>query len=622
MHEIIQQVTERIVERSKNTRRQYLNFIDQQAKLKQQHNQAARFNLSCTNMAHEFAAAQVDEKTILKQSHRAANMAIISSYNDILSAHQPYHNYPEKIKKYLASQGQVGQMAGGVPAMCDGVTQGQLGMELSLFSRDTIALSTAIALSHDAFDGVVLLGICDKIVPGLLMAALRFGHLPAVFLPSGPMASGISNQQKAKVRQAHAKGQATDQQLMESEHASYHSAGTCTFYGTANSNQMLLEIMGLQLPNSSFVAPDSELREGLNHCALDRLIGHTDLSDDFLPLGQMLDEKSLVNAMIGLLATGGSTNHTIHLIAIGKMMGVQLDWQDFGDLSQVTPLLTKLYPNGQGDVNDFHRVGGMSFLIKELLSEGLLHQDVNTMLGRGLDLYAQQPELQMAANEQTDTRSEKKIKWLPANSESLDLSLLSPVHAPFAREGGIKLLSGNLGRAIIKTSAMPKDRWLIKAPAKVFSTQEQVLAAYQNHQLDCDAVIVVRNQGPMANGMPELHKLMPALSNLQEQGFSVALLTDGRLSGASGKVPAAIHVCPEALAGGVIGQIKNGDDIIIDVHAGTFSLLADTEKTASINTGQDAVTDGQENMGLGREMFSHFRRHVSAADQGAVTFDF
>lgn len=611
MNLIVQKITERIIERSRNSREQYLSFIEQQAKIKQQ--RPARFNLGCTNLAHDIAAADDADKLILKQNHRAANIAIISAYNDVLSAHQPYQFYPQQIKEHLAALGHVGQMAGGVPAMCDGVTQGHDGMELSLFSRDTIALSTAVALSHDVFDGIVLLGICDKIVPGLLMAALRFGHLPAVFLPSGPMASGISNDEKAKVRQQFAKGDVTEKELLESESASYHSAGTCTFYGTANSNQMMMEIMGLQLPGSSFLSPNHDLRDPLNKEALNQLVTKTDLENAYMPVGQMLDEKSLVNAIVGLLATGGSTNHTIHLIAIAKMMGVILEWQDFSDLSEVVPLLTKIYPNGKGDINQFQQAGGMSFLIRELLSEGLLHEDVMTILGRGLSLYTKAPDLVIQNH---------SLQWLPAVSESRDLNILAPAHAPFAREGGIKVLHGNLGQAVIKTSAMPKDRWSITAPAKVFEDQKDVIEAYNQQQLNQDVIVVVKHQGPKANGMPELHKLTPLLTNLQEQGYQVALVTDGRLSGASGKVPAAIHVCPEALDGGVIGQIKNGDNITLDVHAG--SLTVDQEYTEMTGKGVAENQSGSigASFGVGRELFSNFRKQVTPANKGAISIDF
>jgi phosphogluconate dehydratase len=509
-----------------------------------------------------------------------------------------------------------------VPAMCDGITQGQLGMELSLFSRDTIALSTAIGLSHDVFDGVVLLGICDKIVPGLLMAALRFGHLPAIFLPSGPMASGITNSAKAKTRQKFAAGEVSKDELLESELKSYHSAGTCTFYGTANSNQMLLEMMGLQLPGSSFIHPEDPLRPLLNQYALEQLIQHTAIEQDYIPLGQMLNEKSFVNAIVGLLATGGSTNHSIHLVAIAKMAGINLDWQDISDLSDVVPLLTRIYPNGEGDVNHFQQAGGMGFLMRELLEAGLLHQDVQTLLGKDLSAYCEEPYLKIKTLENGD--QETQLGWREVNKESYDLDVLAPAHAPFMREGGLKLLNGNIGRGLIKISAVPESRWYTKAPAKVFTNQVSVQQAYQRGELNCDCVIVVKFQGPKANGMPELHKLMPVMANLQDAGFKVALLTDGRLSGASGKVPAVLHICPEALLGGAIDRIREGDIIEIDAHKAQVINHSD-DPTASLAAASGAIdlkAAGQGNsMGLGRELFSLFRKNTTPADQGALSLD-
>lgn len=601
MHPIVTAVTERIIERSKVTRKDYLDLIEQEA-TRLQH-APARHGVSCTNLAHAIAAEKDDSKVILKHSQRAANIGIITAYNDVLSAHQPYKEYPQQIKNHLAKIGHVAQVAAGVPAMCDGITQGQSGMELSLFSRDTIALSTAIGLSHDVFDGVVLLGICDKIVPGLLMAALRFGHLPAIFLPSGPMASGISNSEKAKTRQQYAAGTIGKEELLDSELKSYHSAGTCTFYGTANSNQMLMEIMGLQLPGSSFLNPDDPLRPLLNQYALENLTAHTALEKEYLPLGQMLNEQSFVNAIVGLLATGGSTNHSIHLLAIARMAGIILDWQDISDLSDVVPLLTRIYPNGAGDVNHFQQAGGMPFLIRELLSAGLLHQDVKTLLGKDLSAYCQQPYLDSG-----------RLAWRDAEVESLNLDIIAPVHAPFMREGGLKLLKGNMGRGLIKISAVPESRWYTQAPARVFTDQFSVQQAYQDGELNSDCVIVVKNQGPKANGMPELHKLMPVLANLQDAGFNVALLTDGRLSGASGKVPAVLHVCPEALMGGEIDLINDGDIIEIDAHKGTFlnnSIQAGDNRKAS----KSALSQ----QGLGRELFSLFRENTTPADQGALS---
>lgn len=621
MHSIVAAVTERIIKRSKASREQYLDLIEAEAQRLQ--SQPARHGISCTNLAHAIAAEKNEEKIILKQSHRAANIGIVSAYNDILSAHQPYKDYPEQIKQHLAKLGHVAQVAAGVPAMCDGITQGQSGMELSLFSRDTIALSAAIGLSHDVFDGVVLLGICDKIVPGLLMAALRFGHLPAIFLPSGPMSSGISNSAKAKTRQQFAAGEVDKDVLLDSELKSYHSAGTCTFYGTANSNQMLMEIMGLQLPGSSFLHPQDPLRPLLNQYALEKLSQHTALEAEYIPLGKMLDEKSFVNAIVGLLATGGSTNHSIHLLAIARMAGIVLDWQDISDLSDVVPLLTRIYPNGEGDVNHFQQAGGMSFLIRELLDAGLLHRDVKTLLGQDLSAYCQEPYLVIKKLDNGD--QEKQLAWREVNKESLDMDVLAPAHAPFMREGGLKLLNGNIGRGLIKISAVPESRWYTQAPAKVFTDQHQVQVAYQAGELNQDCVIVVKYQGPKANGMPELHKLMPVLANLQDAGFSVALLTDGRLSGASGKVPAVLHVCPEALLGGAIDDICDGDIIEIDAHKGLVKNCSEYDKNEqasdSSNKAVLAEKNRRVNLGLGRELFSLFRANVTSADQGALSLD-
>ncbi|MGK0249907.1 MAG: phosphogluconate dehydratase [Oleispira sp.] len=616
MHPIVEAVTEKIIHRSRDSRKRYLDLIGSEAERLQQ--QPARHGVSCTNLAHAIAAEDTDEKMILKQSHRASNIGIINAYNDILSAHQPYKDYPQKIKTHLAELGHVAQMAAGVPAMCDGITQGQSGMELSLFSRDTIALSTAIGLSHDVFDGVVLLGICDKIVPGLLMAALRFGHLPAIFLPSGPMASGITNSAKAKTRQKFAAGEVSKDELLESELKSYHSAGTCTFYGTANSNQMLLEMMGLQLPGSSFIHPEDPLRPLLNQYALEQLIQHTAIEQDYIPLGQMLNEKSFVNAIVGLLATGGSTNHSIHLVAIAKMAGINLDWQDISELSDVVPLLTRIYPNGEGDVNHFQQAGGMGFLIRELLAAGLLHQDVQTLLGKDLSAYCEEPYLKIKTLENGD--QEAQLGWRDVNKESFDLDVLAPAHAPFMREGGLKLLNGNIGRGLIKISAVPESRWYTKAPAKVFSDQLAVQEAYKNGELNCDCVVVVKFQGPKANGMPELHKLMPVMANLQDAGFNVALLTDGRLSGASGKVPSVLHICPEALLGGEIGQICDGDIIEIDAHKATVTNHSQDQNKEQRND-QSNINPAANRMGLGRELFSLFRNNTTPADQGALSLD-
>lgn len=602
IHPVVKQVTERLIRRSRDSRRQYLQQIQQAVA-----QGPVRNSLSCTNLAHDFAAEDDATKLILKANHRAANIAIVSAYNDVLSAHAPYLNYPQQIKTTLAEAGHAAQVAAGVPAMCDGITQGQDGMELSLFSRDVIAMSAAIGLSHQVFDGALMLGICDKIVPGLLMAALRFGHIPTVFVPAGPMPSGISNSEKAKTRQAFAAGNVGKDELLDSEMASYHSQGTCTFYGTANSNQMLMEMMGLQLPGSSFINPDDPLRAKLTAEASLKVAQQTALEADFLPLGQLLDERTLINAVVGLLATGGSTNHSIHLVAIAKMAGIQLTWQDMADLSNVVPLLARVYPNGAADINAFQRSGGMGFLMRELARAGLLHTDVNTIMGKGLAHYFQEPYID----------EHDQLQWRPVVSESLDLTVLAPAHAPFMREGGMKRVSGNLGNAIMKVSAVPDDRWVIEAPARVFSDQNAVLQAYHNDELNGDVVVVLKQQGPKANGMPELHKLTPALTNLQDAGFQVALVTDGRLSGASGKVPAAIHLSPEACAGGYIAAIRDGDVIRLDGHSGELNVLAPGFVTRVLD-----IPAAEKAAGLGRELFQVFRTHVSSAEQGAISIDF
>lgn len=597
----LEAVTERIRQRSERTRAAYLAHIKQQL-----HSAPVRAQLSCSNQAHTYAAAVTADKLILQQSHRSANLAIVSAYNDMLSAHAPYYRYPEQLKKAVAKYGHVAQMAGGVPAMCDGITQGQLGMELSLFSRDVIALSTTIALSHQVFDGMMLLGVCDKIVPGLLMAALRFGHLPAIFIPAGPMATGITNSEKAQVRRAYAKGEASQQSLLESEMKAYHQPGTCTFYGTANSNQMLLEIMGLQLPGSSFVHPDDPLRTALTDYAAQRLCQLSALEPDFMPLGKMLDECSFVNAIVGLLATGGSTNHSLHLLAMAKMAGVILDWQDIDDLSKVVPLLARVYPNGEADINGFHQAGGMPFLVRELLSLGLLHPDVQTVLGAGLEAYTQTPAL----------NDQGQIEWQTTAAESQNEHTLRSAQQPFAPEGGLKLLSGNLGRSVIKTSAVPEEHWRIKAPVRIFYTQQQVLAAYQQGELNQDVIVVLLGQGPAANGMPELHQLIPSLSNLQLAGYRVALITDGRLSGASGSVPAAIHICPEAAHAGAVTKLQDGDWVCLDVFQGSLNALAE-----DFDARPPRALPSSPSLGLGREFFSLFRQRVSPADQGAISID-
>lgn len=597
-------ITERIRQRSAQSRARYLAQLTEQIATGTQ-----RQRLGCTNLAHDYAAAPAQDKQRLLQTGGVANIAIVSAYNDLLSAHAPYQDYPQQLKHHLAQNGHVGQMAAGVPAMCDGITQGQTGMELSLFSRDVIAMSSAIGLSHQVFDGMLLLGICDKIVPGLLMAALRFGHLPALFVPSGPMPSGISNQQKADVRQAFAAGNVQRDALLASEMASYHSAGTCTFYGTANSNQMLLEIMGLQLPGSSFVAPNDPLRPLLTAEAARVLVQHTALEADFMPIGQMVDERTIVNAIVGLLATGGSTNHTIHLVAIARMAGIQVTWQDMADLSAFVPLLLRVYPNGEADINAFQACGGMPQLLRELMSLGLVHSDARTLFGRQLSSYTQAPRCVL--NDQGETA----LVWQDEPCTSTNLAVLASSVSPFKAEGGLRRVEGSLGQAIVKVSAIAESHWSIEAPARVFTQQEQVLHAYQQGELNQDVVIVLHQQGPRANGMPELHQLMPALMNLQQAGYRVALVTDGRLSGASGKVLAAIHVSPEAMIGGAIARVRDGDLVRLNAHSGELQVLMDdfSDRPADVPHSRKSV------QGCGRELFHVFRQQVDGADMGAVS---
>lgn len=604
MHSRLLEITERIRARSRVARARYLAQLAEQVAQGSQ-----RQRLGCTNLAHDYAAASAQDKQRLLQTGGVANIAIVSAYNDLLSAHAPYQEYPQQLKQHLARLGHVGQMAAGVPAMCDGITQGQTGMELSLFSRDVIALSSAVGLSHQVFDGMLLLGICDKIVPGLLMAALRFGHLPALFVPSGPMPSGISNQQKADVRQAFAAGQATEEALLASEMASYHSPGTCTFYGTANSNQMLLEMMGLQLPGSSFVAPTDPLRPLLTAEAARILTQHTALEADFMPIGQMVDERTIVNAVVGLLATGGSTNHTIHLVAIARMAGIHITWQDMSDLSTIVPLLLRVYPNGDKDINAFQASGGMPQLLRELLSLGLVHGDARTLFGQQLSSYTQHPYFVTLAN------GERELRWHDQASTTIDPTVLASASLPFRAEGGLRRVDGDLGQAIVKVSAIAEPYWSIEAPARVFTEQEQVLHAYQQGELNRDVVIVLHQQGPRANGMPELHQLIPALMNIQQAGYRVALVTDGRLSGASGKVLAAIHVSPESVMGGAIGRIVDGDVIHLDAQTGVLRVLnADLDNRPSASSSAQRST-----LGCGRELFHVFRQHVDSADVGAVS---
>ncbi|OBP14440.1 phosphogluconate dehydratase [Rheinheimera sp. SA_1] len=600
MHPVIQQVTDRIMARSVKSRAIYLQRIEQ-ARIRGPHRGA----LACGNLAHGFAACNAQEKSDLR-SLTKANIGIISSYNDMLSAHQPYETYPAIIKQAIAEIGSVAQFAGGVPAMCDGVTQGQPGMELSLLSRDIIAMSAAVGLSHNMFDGGLMLGICDKIVPGLLMASLSFGHLPFVFIPAGPMPSGIPNKEKARVRQLYAEGKVGKEELLDSESASYHSAGTCTFYGTANSNQLVVEMMGLHLPGSSFVNPGTELRDELTKAAARQVTRLTDLGTDYMPVGHIVDVKAVVNGIVGLLATGGSTNHTMHLVAVARSAGFIVNWDDFADLSNATPLLTRIYPNGQADINHFQQAGGMALLIKELLDAGLLHEDVNTVAGFGLRRYTQVPVMQ-----------DGKLVWIDGPTTSLDDSVLSTVAKPFKDHGGLQVLSGNVGRGVIKTSALRPGTEIVRGPAVVFSSQHELDAAFKAGDLDKDCIVVVRFQGPKACGMPELHKLTPPLGVLQDRGFHVALVTDGRMSGASGKVPAAIHVTPEAVDGGVIAKIQTGDLMLVDGETGLLQVFVSDEELAQRTA---ATRDMSESYyGMGREIFGGLRTVLTGAEQGACS---
>ena len=599
LHPVVAEVTERLRQRSRDTRAAYLKRIDAVDR-----GGPMRARLSCGNLAHGFAACGSDDKNALRNGRRA-NLAIVTSYNDMLSAHQPYERYPELIRTIARHAGFTAQVAGGVPAMCDGVTQGQPGMQLSLFSRDLVAMATAIALSHDMFDGALYLGICDKIVPGLLIGALSFGHLPGAFVPSGPMPSGIPNEEKSKVRQAYAEGKAGRAELLEAEAASYHSAGTCTFYGTANSNQMLMEIMGLHLPGASFEPPGTPLRDALTTAVVKRVNALSALDDDYLPIGHIVDERAIINGVIGLHATGGSTNHLLHLVAIAQAAGVQLRWDDFDALSGVIPLLARVYPNGYADVNQFHQAGGMAFLIDQLLSAGLLHGDAKTIFGTTMDGYIQQPKLD----------AEGALQWSPVSKQSGNRGVLRGMDEPFRADGGLRMLQGNLGRAVIKVSSVPDDRLLIEAPAIVFHDQDEVVEAFKRGELNRDFVAVVRFQGPQANGMPELHKLTPTLALLQDRGHRIALLTDGRMSGASGRVPAAIHVTPEAVAGGNIAKLRNGDLIRLDAVSGQLDVLMEAHELDA-RLPQHADLSAQHS-GMGRELFGLFRQAASSADLGA-----
>ena len=601
--ETVSAVTERVVKRSKETRRRYLERMEAQRSATPK-----RKSLGCANLAHGFAGCGPHDKQALRNGE-GPNLAIVTSYNDMLSAHQPFETYPEIIRQAARAAGGTAQVAGGVPAMCDGVTQGETGMELSLFSRDVIALSTAVALSHQMFDAAVYLGVCDKIVPGLIMGALSFGHLPAVFVPAGPMPSGLPNEEKAKVRQLWVEGKISRAELLEAEAQSYHAPGTCTFYGTANSNQMLMEIMGLHLPGSTFVNPGTKLRDEITKASARQALSLTALGNRYTPISQIYDEKAVVNGVVGLLATGGSTNHTMHLIAMAAAAGIKLMWDDLADLSHKVPLLTRIYPNGTADVNHFHTAGGMGFLIRELLSTGLVHEDVTTIMGTGLAGYLQEPKL----------AGDGSLDWKSSATESAEKGVLRGAADAFQPTGGLNVLKGNLGTAVIKSSSIPKDRHVVEAPARVFHSQEALLAAFKAGELNYDHVSVVRFQGPKANGMPELHRMTPPLSVLQNRGLKVALVTDGRMSGASGKVPAAIHVTPEAADGGPIAKIRDGDIIRVDADAGTLEVkVPTTDWSARTPITADLSSNS---FGVGRELFSSFRRLAGRADEGASIFE-
>ena len=596
VHDQVARVTDRIIARSRDSRARYMDLMRRAAA-----DGPRRAHLSCSNQAHAYAAMGPDQATMATTP--APNIGIVTAYNDMLSAHQPFERYPDLIRAAARAVGATAQVAGGVPAMCDGVTQGQTGMELSLFSRDVIALAAGVALSHNTYDAALYLGVCDKIVPGLVIAAATFGYIPGVFLPAGPMVSGLPNDEKAKVRQQFAAGQVDRAALMAAEMASYHGPGTCTFYGTANTNQMLMEFMGLHLPGTSFVNPGTALREALTTAGTQRAAAITALGGDYTPVCEVLDERAFVNGIVGLMATGGSTNLVLHLPAMARAAGVLLELQDFDDLSQVTPLLAKVYPNGLADVNHFHAAGGLGYTIAQLLDAGLLHPDTMTVAGKGLDRYTTEPRL-----------TEAGLTWEPGSAKSLNTRILRPVSDPFDATGGLRQLSGNLGTGVIKTSAVAPERHVIEAPARIFDTQEAVKAAFKAGEFTTDTVVVVRFQGPQANGMPELHALTPVLAVLQDRGLRVALVTDGRMSGASGKVPAAIHVSPEAAAGGPLARLRDGDVIRLDATAGTIAaLVPDLDSRAPATP--DLTGNGT---GVGRELFAMFRAHVGPAATGAA----
>jgi phosphogluconate dehydratase len=596
MHPVVREVTDRIADRSRDLRADYLKRMDAA-----RHAGPGRAKLSCANFAHAFAALPGEDKQRMRNP-TAPNLAIVSAYNDMLSAHQPLERFPELIKAAAHAVGATAQFAGGVPAMCDGVTQGRPGMELSLFSRDVIAMATAVALTHDAFDAALLLGVCDKIVPGLVIGGLAFGHLPVIFVPAGPMTSGASNAEKAHVRGLFAEGKATREELLDIEMKSYHGPGTCTFYGTANSNQMMMELMGLHLPGSAFVTPNTPLRDALTAAAPRRAVEIALGTNEYAPMSAVVDEKSIVNAVVGLLATGGSTNHTLHLVAMARAAGVVIDWQDFDDLSRAVPLLARVYPNGSEDVNAFHAAGGMAFVTRQLIAAGLAHEDVLTVAGPGLRRYQQEPFLK-----------DGELVWRDGPAVSLNPDILRPVDNPFQPEGGLRLLDGPLGRAVIKTSAVKPEHREVEAPALVFEDQEELLAAYKRGELDRDFIAVVRFQGPRANGMPELHSLTPVLGVLQDHGRKVALVTDGRMSGASGKVPAAIHVTPEAADGGPLAYVRDGDVIRLDARRGTLEIKVNPGELLS----RPRTPAPSADSGFGRELFGWMRRSAGPAEAGA-----
>ena len=601
LHPILAAITQRIIERSRPTRAAYLDRI----RAAHHAGRLERSQLGCTNLAHAFAAAPHAVKIELQQE-KTPNLGIVSAYNDMVSAHQPLQIFPTWIKEEALKHGATAQFAGGTPAMCDGITQGYTGMELSLFSRDVIAMSTAVALSHQMFDAALYLGVCDKIVPGLLIGALSFGHLPAIFVPAGPMTSGISNDEKAKTRQLFAEGKVGRDALLESEMASYHSPGTCTFYGTANSNQMMMEMMGLHMPNTAFVNPNTPMREALTRAAAAH-IATAVRHNTILPVGEMVSEKSIVNAIVGLMATGGSTNHTMHVVAFARAAGIIVNWDDFNEISDIIPLLTRVYPNGKADVNHFAAAGGLAFVIRELLDAGLMHEDVDTVVGHGMRAYTKEPFM-----------IEGKLEWRDAAAQSGDDNVIRTAANPFSADGGLRLMKGNIGRSVIKVSAVAPEHRVIEAPAIVFDDQRDVLAAFDRGELERDFIAVVRFQGPRANGMPELHKLTPQLSILQSRGFKVALVTDGRMSGASGKVPAAIHMSPEALLGGAIGKIRTGDLIRFDAEKGELDVLINEAEWLAR---EHAHADLRKNAhGTGRELFAGFRSLSSSAETGAMSF--